>query len=150
MDEPLTHDQLVERIRKGAVMFPNMPGIREAASEVFRPLIEQMRGSEIIYRCRSPWIVRIDRLRVGSKGFYARGTPIQQVRDFLMSCDLSNPMRFGSTWEGLRLLGKSIGLFMLTDHFHTDPAVVAEIKDAARRNAKPNEISQILRRAMQG
>ena len=125
-------------------------GLQEAAREVFHPLIEPMKGKEIIYRCRSPWIVRVDRLRVGDRGFYAKGTPIQQVRDNLLTMDLNNPMRFSSTWEGLRLLGKAISLFMLTDYFYTDEAVVAEVKAAASRKAAPKEIAQILRRAMDG
>ena len=48
--------------------------------------------------------------------------------------------------------GKSKGehqicMAMITDHFYTDPAIVAEVKTAAARKAPPSEIAAILERA---
>ena len=54
------------------------------------------------------------------------------------------PLTFSSKWEGLRLLGKAIGLFMLTDHFSVDPLVVEEVKAAPTHM----EVAEILQRAM--
>ena len=80
-------------------------------------------------------------------GFEAEAVPIQEIRDGMFTMDMDGPFTFGATWEGLRLIGKSIGLFMLTDHFYTDPAVVDEVKAAAASGATRKEISEILRHA---
>ena len=53
-NESLSHHEFKERLRTGQAAGLNNPGREEAARELFRPIIEQMRGREIIYRCRFP------------------------------------------------------------------------------------------------
>ena len=146
MDEVFTHEQLIERLRTGWQLFPSTPGLREAARELIRPIIEAMRGREIIYRCRVPWLVRVDELEVDDEGFRAVATPIKEIRDSFMSLEYKEPFTFGARWIGLHLSGSAVSMNMITDHFFPDPGVVAEVKGAAARNANPSEISEILAR----
>ena len=69
MDEHVTHEQLIGRIRSGEMMDHSTLGLREAARELIRPLVEGMKGKEIIYRCRVPWLMRVERLNVDDNGF---------------------------------------------------------------------------------
>ena len=41
----------------------------------------------------------------------------------------------------------AVSINMITDYFFTDPSLVAEVKEAAARNASPSEIYKILERA---
>lgn len=147
-EELLTHEQLLEKVRTGWQLFPNTLGLKEAARELIRPIIERMRGNEIIYRCRVPWLIRIDKLEVNDDGFSAVSTPLQEIRDGAFSMELSSPFEFGAGWEWLRMNGSVVRMNMVTDHFHPDQRVVSAVKAAAARKASPKEIAKILNRAL--
>lgn len=144
MDEVLTHDELIERLRTGWQLYPTTPGLKEAARELIRPIIEAMRGREIIYRCRVPWLIRVDELEVDDDGFRAVAQPIREIRDGLFSMQLEAPFDFSAKWTFLHMCGSAVSMSMITDHFFPDPDVVAEVKAAAARNAEPDEIHKIL------
>jgi hypothetical protein len=146
--EVLTHEQLIERLRTGWQLFPNTPGLREAACELMRPVIEGMRGKEIIYRCRVPWLIRIDELTVDDRGFSAVSTPLQEIRDGPFSMPLRSPFEFSAAWIGLHMNGTMVKMNMITDCFYPDQAVVSAIKSAAARGATTKEIQIILNRAL--
>lgn len=146
MDEVLTHEQLIERLRTGWQLLPTTPGLKEAARELIRPVIEAMRGREIIYRFRVPWLIRIDELHVDDDGFSAVATPIQEIKDGIFSIKFEKPFTFGGRWDCLHMSGSAVCMNMISDHFFSDPNVVAEVKAAAARNAQPHEIHEILTR----
>ena len=145
--EELSHEELMWRIRRGWQLFPNTPGLEDAAREVIRPLVEAMRGREIIYRCRVPWLMRIDELSTDDSRFDAVAMPLKEIRDGDQSTEYPRPFRFGARWVALKMIGSAISMNMLTDHFYTDPDVVDAIKRAAERNSSPSEISKILNEA---
>lgn len=124
-------------------MDPRTPGLKEAARDLFRPLIEPMRNQEIIHRYRVPWLVRIDELEVNDDSFQAFAVPVMEIRDSMSGMDQA-PFWFGAPWEALRMIGSCIQMNMVTDHFLTDPAIVAKIKTAALRGALPSEIAELL------
>lgn len=145
-EENLSPTQLREKVRTGWSLLPTTPGLREAARDVIRPLVEGMCGREIIYRCRVPWLVRVTALRVDDEGFQAVAEPIREIRDGMFSDALTAPFEFGGAWEMLHLSGDAIAGGMITDHFFTDPALVAEVKALAERNAPRAEIRAALNR----
>jgi hypothetical protein len=132
-EEILTHEQLIEKLRTGWQLFPNTPGLKEAACQLIRPVIEGMQDKEIIYRCRVPWLIHIDKLNVDERGFHAVSTPLQEMRDGPFSTTLPTPFDFGARWEMLHMNGSVVQMNMLTDHFYPDQAVVADVKSAAAR-----------------
>ena len=136
-EEPLTHEQIKERLRTGWTLDFNTPGLEEAARELIRPFIEQMRGREIIYRCRFPWLLRVTSLEVDDRGFRAVGTPAQEPPDDLLSEHLDKPFQFGARWYAMNMKGSSVGMAMVPDRFWPEPAVVAAMKAAAARAAGP-------------
>lgn len=145
-EENLSIEALRERVRTGWMLLPTTPGLREAARDVIRPLVEGMRGQEIIYRCRVPWLMRVTALAVDDKGFRAEAKPIREIRDSIFSMTYRDRCDFAASWEGLYLAGSAICMVMITDHFFTDPALVAEVKAAADRGARPAEIAALLGR----
>ncbi len=145
-EENLSPEQLREKVRTGWQLLPTTPGLREAARDVVRPLVEEMCGQEIIYRCRVAWLVRVTALRVDDDGFHAVAEPIRELRDGMFSRPMDAPFDFGASWESLHLSGEAICMAMITDHFFTDPALVAEVKAMAERNASPREIHAALNR----
>jgi hypothetical protein len=136
------------RLLSGWQQAPSTPGLKEIAREILRPRIEAMRGREILYKCRVPWLVRIGRLEVDDEGFRARALPIREVRDGSWHMEMNKPFSFGARWAGFRVLGRAIGIAMLTDHFFPDPEFVARVKRAAEAGAPPAEIAALLRGAM--
>ncbi len=150
MNEILTHDELMERLRNGWQLYPTTPGLKEAARELIRPVIEDMSGREIIYRCRVPWLIRIDELKVDDDGFNAVANPIEEIPDGIFSMSLPSPFDFGARWAFLKMIGSAVSMNMITDHFFPDPTLIAEVKAAAARKAVPNEIAAILSRATGG
>jgi hypothetical protein len=147
MSETLSFEELKKRVRTGWQLTPTTPRLCEAAREVIRPSIERMRGEEIIYRCRVPWLMRIISLRVDDQGFRAVAEPVREIRDSSFSVNYENPFKFFAKWEFLHMCGSAICMAMITDHFYMDPAVVAEVKAAGNRNAPPSEIAEILSKA---
>lgn len=152
MQEPLAHEVLKERIRAGWCFDPSTPGLQKAAFEVMAPLVEAMRGREIIYRCRVPWLMRIKEVEVDENRFRATGIPVREIPEsdfpypFASPLKTGVPLRFGAQWSGLHFVyGSAFGMTMLPDHFYTDSAIVDAIKAALDRNAPPEEIVRILR-----
>lgn len=136
--ELLTYEQVKERLRTGWALDFNTPRLEEAARELMRPIIEGMRGQEIIYKCRFDWLVRITSLEVDDHGFRATATPAQEPRDSLLSDFLDKPFQFGAKWHAMHMMGSAIGMAMIPDRFWPDPAVVSAMKAAAARAAGPN------------
>jgi hypothetical protein len=145
-EQNLTIAELRERVRTGWTLLPTTPGLREAARDVVRPLVEQMCGQEIIYRCRVPWLARVTALRVDEAGFCAQAEPLREIRDGLFSMSYDGAFEFAARWESLHVSGSAICMAMITDHFFTDATLVAEVKAAADRNAPRSEIAAILSR----
>ena len=96
MSEHLSPDEIKDRLRTGWTLDPVTPGLKVAARDLFRPIIESMKGREIIYRCRVPWLMRVDHLQVENDGFHAVATPIQEIRDGFMSLQYDKPLEFGA------------------------------------------------------
>jgi len=158
MNKQPTPEELREGIRTGHSFHMDTPGLKEAAREIIRPFIERMDGQEIIYECRSPWLLRITSLEVDDEGFRATGTPVQEPPDDFLSWMLEKPLNFSARWFGLTMRGSSISMAMVPDCFFPDPAVVAAVKAAAARGAAAGpgydagrparkEIREILERA---
>ena len=147
MSENLSSDEIKDRLRTGWTLDPMTPGLKMAARDLFRPIIESTKGHEIIYRCRVPWLMRVDHLQVNNDGFRAVATPIQEIRDGFMSLQYSKLLEFGARWHFLRMSGLAICMAMITDRFYAAPAVVAEVKAAAARKVPPSGIAAIFERA---
>jgi len=80
MDEMLSHEELTKRLRNGWQFDPRTtPGLREAAREVVRPVIEGMREQDIVYCCRSTWLVHVDQLDVDDERFSATATVFKEI-----------------------------------------------------------------------
>jgi hypothetical protein len=157
MNEKPSLEEINHGLRTGYSFEPTTPGLQKAARELLRPIIERMDGQEIIYVCRVPRLLRVDYLEVNDDGFRAVGTPIHELGDEIMSMENQvrvwknkpldpTPLDFGARWFFLRISGSAICMNMLTDHFYTDPALVAEVKAAAARNARQADIRAILAR----
>jgi len=164
--EKLSIEEIKERLRTGYVFYPTQPGLQQAARELIRPLVEPMKGREIVYVCRVPRLLRVEELKVDDDGFQAVGVHVHDLgcksmeelyREFVdaragervePSVQPKNPppLDFGASWQHLRLSGSAICMNMLTDHFFTDPDLVAEVKAAAARHAAQGEILAILNR----
>lgn len=171
--EPLTIEQIKERLRTGYTFYPTQPGLKEAARELIRPLVEGMKDREIVYVCRGAKLMRVDELRVNDDGFRAVATPLNGLGDRIPTMTEAvilhrafkdrqptreewraalnalptdtKPLDFGAPWAWLRLHGSAICMNMLTDCFYPDPALVAEVKAAANRGDYA-EVSAILAR----
>jgi hypothetical protein len=166
MSEKLSHEEIKQRLRTGWNLDPLTPGLKEAARELIRPVVEKIDGQEIIYVCRVPKLMRVNYLETDDEGFRAVATPVHDLGDRILTiaqsaarqkavkaglpppkCPLdTTPFQFGARWDFLHMSGSAISMNMLTDHFYPDPAVVAEVKAAVARNAL-GEISAILERA---
>lgn len=136
MTDHFTPAELTEGLRTGRSFHPFTPGLKEAARELIRPFIERMDGQEIIYRCRSPWLLRVTSIEIDDEGFSAVGTPAQAPPDDLLSARLEKPFSFGARWTMVTMCGSSISIEMIPDCFFPDPAVVAAVKAAAARGAE--------------
>lgn len=134
-EEKLTHEEIKAHLRSGRTLHPLTPGLEEAARDLVRPVIEQMRGQEIIYQCRFNWLLRVTSLEVDARGFKAVGRPAQDPPGDLLSEHLTQPLTFGARWIALSVDGSAIGMDMIPDRFWPDPAVVAAVKAAAARAA---------------
>jgi len=157
MNEKPSLEEINHGLRTGYSFEPTTPGLQKAARELLRPIIERMDGQEIIYVCRVPRLLRVDYLEVNDDGFRAVGTPIHELGDEIMSMENQvrvwknkpldpTPQDFRSPWVWLRISGGAICMNMVTDHFYTDPALVAEVKAAAARDARQADIRAILDR----
>jgi hypothetical protein len=69
--ENLTVEEIKERLRTGYQFYPTQPGLKQAARELIRPLMEGMKGREIVYVCRVPKLMRVEQLTVDDEGFRA-------------------------------------------------------------------------------
>lgn len=158
MNEKPSSEEINHGLRTGYSFDPTTPGLQKAARELLRPIIERMDGQEIIYVCRIPRLMRVDYLEVNDDGFRAVGTPIHELGNQIMSMENQarvwknkpldpTPVDFSARWVFLRISGAAICMNMLTDHFYTDPALVAEVKAAATRHADPADIRAILDRS---
>jgi hypothetical protein len=146
-----TLEEIKQALRDGYCFCPTMPGLQEAARDLIRPIIESMRGREIIYVCRFYWMMRVDSLKVDDDGFRAHGTPTHDLDNRFPPWDDQprepEPLNFSAPWRFLRMCGSAIHTNMVTDHFFTDQSVVAEVKAAVVRG-ETREIPAILDRAM--
>ena len=165
MSEKLSHEEIKQRLRTGWNLDPLTPGLKEAARELIRPVVEKIDGQEIIYVCRVPRLVRVKYLETDDAGFRAVATPVHDLgfkpfneiftRHHAAKAGLppppelpldTTPLEFRARWDFLHLIGSAIKMNMITDCFYPDPAVVAEVKAAVARNAF-GEVSAILGRA---
>ncbi|MBE0542276.1 MAG: hypothetical protein IH623_12895 [Verrucomicrobia bacterium] len=173
-DEKLTVEEIKERLRSGYQFYPTQPGLKEAARELIRPLVESLEGREIVYECRGLKLMRVDQLKTDANGFRARAITLHdlgcRIPTFAERVVLEKtfngrrptkeewraavntlppdpkPLDFGADWGWLRLRGSAISMNMITDCFYPDPAVVAAVK-AAVAQGNIGEVSAILRRA---
>lgn len=146
----LSHDELVEAIRRGDMLDLATPGLREAARALIGPMVAGTRGRMIIYRCRGSFLMRVDELTMDDARFDASCSMLAQLPDSELGDDPRNvprPFRFGSMWEGLRLSGKAIKTNMLPDAFVVDQKLVAELTEAISRKAEPEKLRRVLRAA---
>jgi hypothetical protein len=171
--EKLTVEEIKQRLRTGYQFYPTQPGLKQAARELIRPIVEKMDGQEIIYVCRVPKLMRVNYLEIDDEGFHAVATPVHDlgckiptIAESVALKPLKNsqpteeewqaalnalplditPFQFRARWFSLHLIGSAIKMNMITDCFYPDPAVVAEVKAAVARNAF-GEIPAILDRA---
>jgi hypothetical protein len=157
MSENPSPEEIDHGLRTGYSFDPATPGLQKAARDLLCPIIERMDGQEIIYVCRVPRLVRVDYLEVNDDGFRAVATPIHelgsqimtmenQVRDWKNKPLDATPLDFSALWVFLRMSGSAICMSMITDHFYTNPALVALVKAAAAKHARQADIRAILDR----
>ena len=146
MNELPSPEEIKKGLRTGYCFDPRTPGLQEAARELLRPIIENMRGREIVYVTRFPLLARIDHLEIDDDGFQATGTPIHALDDRPREL---KPLNFGAQWRALRLRGSAVRMNMIADYFIPASEVVAEVKVAVARKAT-REIPGILERATGG
>lgn len=141
--------ELKEKVRTGWQLWPETPGLAEAAREVIRPLVQDMLDRQIIYHCRVSWLARVDELELSDTGFRARATLRHQYHQTQEPFrDLLEPFEFSGTWACLHMCGKAVSMAMLTDCFITDAAFVAGVEAARRSGASAEELIAILAEAM--
>ncbi len=88
-DEKLSHEEIKERLRTGYSFYPTQPGLKEAARELVRPLVEKMDGQEIIYVCRVPKLMRVNYLETDDDGFRAVATTLHDLGDRILTFEES-------------------------------------------------------------
>lgn len=143
----LSHVQLTERIRKGAMFPPDTPGLLEAAREVLRPMVEKLEGQEILYHCRVLTLMRVVYVEVTQARFRVVATPIKYINAGLMyapGAEPTQPLDFGGAWSMWYSFKSGIKAMMVPDIFYPDPTFVATVKAAAERGASPEEILALL------
>src|SRR4051812_31927393 len=69
--DPVAIAALEKGLRGGVRHEPNTPGLLEAARAVFMPMVEAMRGREIIFHSHASFLLRVDALSVDDRGFRA-------------------------------------------------------------------------------
>lgn len=173
MSKRLTRLELQAKLRTGYSFDPRTPGLKAAARELIRPLVETMKGREIVYVCRDPKLLRVEELKTDADGFCAVAVPLNEPgsriptryegyalrnnwggrrpspAEFRAALDTlppdTQPFDFGAKWAHLCLHGTAICMNMLTDHFYTDAALVAAVRAAAARGDY-GEIRRMLER----
>ena len=144
---------LAKQLRAGARLVPNTPGLLEAARRVFRPMVEAMRGQNIIFHSRQSFLLRVDELSVDDRGFRATAKVLKHYPDEMVSPfapELNTPFRFQAAWPFLSLAGKAIQMALVTDRFVTDAKVVLQVGAAEAEGAGWAAISRMIRRAWEG
>lgn len=76
MKEHPTYEEIQERLRGGYSYDLTTPGLQKAARDLIRPLVEEMRGREIVYECRFPQLMWVEELTVDDEGFHAVAVPM--------------------------------------------------------------------------
>ena len=148
MSETVTEkrlEELKEKVRTGWQLWPDTPGLAEAARQVIRPLVQDILNRQIIYNCRVSWLAHVDELEVTDTGFSARTTLLHQYHQPHMPLlDFSKPFEFSGTWAYMHLCGKWISKAMVTDCFITDAAFIAEVEAKRSSGASAAELVDML------
>jgi hypothetical protein len=160
MDESYTHEELKEKVRTGWQLYPDTPGLKEAAREVILPLIAGMKGQKIIYECRVSWVMRVDELTIDEKGFRAAATrlcryqhPYADMEAMALICEEREAavgrktLEFWGSWSMFHLCGIGIKGAMSPDIFSADQRFVEEVESAAAAGASSEEIYKLINAA---
>ena len=148
--DPVAIAALAKGLRRGARHEPLTPGLLEAARAVFMPMVEGIRGREIIFHSRVSFLLRVDALSVDDRGFRATARVLKHYVDEMASPfapELNIPFRFQAAWPFLTMKGKAIQMALITDRFVADPKVLAEVEAAEAAGAGWAAVAQIIRGA---
>ena len=148
-DRKLSHEELTEHIRKGAMFPPSTPGLMEAAREVLRPMIEHLEGREILCDNHVLELARVEYVEVNEEEFRIVATHIKYIdtNRGLMFAPGYEPMGlrdFGGCWKFWYLRRAGIKPMMSGSIVFLDPTFVAAVKTAVDRGATPDEIFAIV------
>jgi len=141
----LSHSKLVNSIRKGAMYHPAQPGLLEAAREVLLPMIENLKGREILFDEHVLELARVEYVEVTDEGFHIVATRIKYIDTgrglmFAPGHEPTGPLEIGGSWEFWYLCRPGIKVQMACTIFFPDPTLVAAVKAALERGAAPREI----------
>jgi len=71
--------KIKQGLRTGYSFALSPPGLEEAARDLIRPMVVDLKGREIICVCRRPRLLRVDSLTIHQDGFRAAGTPVHEL-----------------------------------------------------------------------
>ena len=144
-DQKLSHEELTAHIRKGAMYPPWTPGLLKATREVLRPMIENLKGREILYDNHVLELARVENVEVTDEGFRIVATRIKYIDTgrglmFAPGHEPTGPLEIGGSWDFWYLSRPGIKVQMSCTIFFPDPVLVAAVKAALERGAAPREI----------
>jgi len=145
----LSHAELVNSIRKGAMYPPWQPGLLEAAREVLRPMIEDLEGREILYDHHVLELARVKSVKVDDGEFRIVATRIKFINTqrglmYAPGHEPTGPLEIGGSWKFWYLRRSGIKVQMSCTIFFPDPVLVAAVKAALDRGAAPREILELV------
>jgi len=148
-NQELSHEQLTAHIRTGAMYPPWTPGLQEAAREVLRPMIKNLKGREILFDHHVLELARVENVELTEEEFHIVATRVKYIDTnrglmFAPGHEPTGPLDIGGSWKFWYLRRLGIKVQMACDIFFPDPTLVAAVKSALERGAAPNEILELV------
>ena len=128
---------------------PEQPGLLEAAREVLRPMIENLKGREILYDDHVLELARVKSVKVNDAGFRIVATRIKYIDTgrglmFAPGHGPAGPLEIGGSWMFWYLRRSGIKVQMSCTIFFPEQTLVAAVKAALDRGAAPREILELV------